>query len=854
MILINLFVIFILFYESVYATHQFFTIGLPPLLWDKPELSRDFLINFQKYQNVKIWGIKENYTYIVSFETNSKIKQRLLSDTIINEHRPMKIVNSANKRDLVIVTCIDHVTLELLQLPNQFETTTEDFYHGINNVLILRFVNQKQINSIVNTLNRNPSVLGMEFRKKHVKSNHHALTTGIFGEDTLSYQSSLPNEFGKGSIVTISDTGIDLSHCYFSHPDHVVHKYKLNNRNAKSVVESILTGDPSLHPKIIAYFSLEFKDNNKFFFTDFYDDKNGHGTHVAGSVAPGSIHPDCIEGSKKASLRYSTSKTPLSKARILFFDLQQSLDKDINDTLLTPTSLMWIMETSYKLGSRIFTNSWGDPDGCSYSFMAAQIDMFIHLNQDYSVLFAAGNSGPGRCTIGSPATFKNGITIGATLNSYLSYEEYIKKNEWWFNESRAITENDMKSSKAFYNEDQLADFSSRGPTQDGRIKPDVVFPGEYILSSRSRGGLNKRIPHNDMLLFRGTSMATPLVASLMTIIEERLKHTVNYPSASLKKNILITSTTKLKGSSQIIEHTYTPNNTTKIDEFDQGFGRVNLNAFLQGKLTFKDRLEIFAYQKPIIFCFKKILSIEDTLTLVYDDVPNMFPGENKKILINDLNLRIVIIRNEQIINILNGNNKIKSLDNLNNVEQIRFKAEIGDEIRVNVGSRGPLVTLRPDMIQSQFFSLVWTDGIKETTGSCANTCNEWDLSYECIDQSSTLYAITGIKQCKNGIYESECSIENYQTFQLCDEGKYQNCINSMCSTCLNFNYPITTTLRKRRELQDSIKYISKDAKKRVRISIPFLLWFGGLATLIGIFTCIHVYTHKSNSNINLRRY
>jgi len=36
--------------------------------------------------------------------------------------------------------------------------------------------------------------------------------------------------------------------------------------------------------------------------------------------------------------------------------------------------------------------------------------------------------------------------------------------------------------------DQLADFSSRGPTADGRRKPDVVAPGMGILSAAARNG------------------------------------------------------------------------------------------------------------------------------------------------------------------------------------------------------------------------------------------------------------------------------------------------------------------------------------------------------------------------------
>ena len=60
--------------------------------------------------------------------------------------------------------------------------------------------------------------------------------------------------------------------------------------------------------------------------------------------------------------------------------------------------------------------------------------------------------------------------------------------------------------------ENLSDFSSRGPTRDFRIKPEVVAPGEYIMSAKSDGNTNT---HNCALEDQmGTSMATPFVASV----------------------------------------------------------------------------------------------------------------------------------------------------------------------------------------------------------------------------------------------------------------------------------------------------------------------------------------------------
>lgn len=82
---------------------------------------------------------------------------------------------------------------------------------------------------------------------------------------------------------------------------------------------------------------------------------------------------------------------------------------------------------------------------------------------DFLLVVAAGNSGrdsPSK-SIASPGHNKNGITVGASQNASPHIGEGMK------------------------GPDYLAEFSSRGPTSDGRTKPDVVAPGMYIESARA---------------------------------------------------------------------------------------------------------------------------------------------------------------------------------------------------------------------------------------------------------------------------------------------------------------------------------------------------------------------------------
>jgi serine protease AprX len=96
---------------------------------------------------------------------------------------------------------------------------------------------------------------------------------------------------------------------------------------------------------------------------------------------------------------------------------------------------------------------------------------------------AAGNAGPDASSICSPGCAKGVITIGLTTNS-----------------------------------DQIAAFSSRGPTSDGRIKPDLCFPGECIVSCRATG-TSMGSPINQLYASAsGTSMATPHATGTCALI------------------------------------------------------------------------------------------------------------------------------------------------------------------------------------------------------------------------------------------------------------------------------------------------------------------------------------------------
>jgi hypothetical protein len=127
----------------------------------------------------------------------------------------------------------------------------------------------------------------------------------------------------------------------------------------------------------------------------------------------------------------------------------------------------------------------------------------------------------------------------------------------------------------------MAAFSSRGPCDDFRIKPDVVAPGTDIASTRSslapishfwgRYPASPALPVNPNYAFDGgTSMATPLVSGCAALVRQYYVDQRNHqPSAALLKATLVNSASWMSGNDAIAPKQGTPN-------YHQGHGRVSM--------------------------------------------------------------------------------------------------------------------------------------------------------------------------------------------------------------------------------------------------------------------------------------
>lgn len=199
-----------------------------------------------------------------------------------------------------------------------------------------------------------------------------------------------------------------------------------------------------------------------------YDD-NGHGTHVAGIIAGNGFSSD------------GKYKGVAPEASILSI-------KAMDENGGAPTSriieaISYAIDTKDDYNTKIINLSLGAPANSPSNKDPLCKAVEKAVKAGIVVVAAAGNSGPKEKTILTPGISHNIITVGA------------------IDDKRTIDLTD----------DTIAPFSSRGPTLEGIMKPDLLAPGVNI-NSLSNSNLN------EYSSLSGTSMATPLVSGAVALL------------------------------------------------------------------------------------------------------------------------------------------------------------------------------------------------------------------------------------------------------------------------------------------------------------------------------------------------
>ena len=400
-------------------------------------------------------------------------------------------------------------------------------------------------------------------RRRVIKKTKNDVAGKILGVDALREEGI--DLTGKGEIVAVCDGGFDIGRKDSVHPDFegrvkAIKSYPISEENLQEVYN-------------------QRKDSGAADISD------GHGTHVAGSVL----------GSGRAGRHLQGHGKPVRgiayEAELVFQAVEQEMEwrdpqyyKEYGRFSLTglPEDITDILRYAHRQGARIHSNSWGGSHPGEYDTTCRLMDEFIWKHKDFAIVVAAGNEGSDKDFKGaippsvmeSPATAKNVITVGATESIRPEFNDRTYGKRW----PTHYPVSPFWAAPIANNPYQVAAFSSRGPTNEGRIKPDVVAPGTYILSTRSRAIPHKldgweRIPDNlDYFYLGGTSMSTPLVSGCCALLRQYFKeyYALANPSAALLKASLVGGATKLPG--------YSP--PDQMADNHQGFGRVDLQAIV----------------------------------------------------------------------------------------------------------------------------------------------------------------------------------------------------------------------------------------------------------------------------------
>jgi hypothetical protein len=315
--------------------------------------------------------------------------------------------------------------------------------------------------------------------------------------------------------------------------------------------------------------------------------------------------------------------------------------------------------------------------------------MFAWNHKDMTILVAAGNEGidadsdgvVDEDSIGSPATAKNCITVGATENYRLSGGAQSAYGTYWPTDYPAEPINSDKMSN---NSSGMVAFSSRGPCNDGRIKPDVCAPGTNVISCRSHvpgAGTLWGVYDANYVYSGGTSMSTPLTAGSAALVREyyrtRRSHT---PAAALIKATLINGAAEIYpgqyGTGSFLEiPNLRPNNV-------EGWGRVDLaNSIMPSglrRLMFEDYTTGLSTGGSQVYNYAVTGSTSQfRVTLVWTDYQASTSAPTA--LVNDLDLVVTLPGGST----RRGNGVI---DRLNNVEGVDIDSPAAGSYTVTVSA------------------------------------------------------------------------------------------------------------------------------------------------------------------------
>lgn len=226
---------------------------------------------------------------------------------------------------------------------------------------------------------------------------------------------------------------------------------------------------------------------------------SSHGTHTAATAAGD---------------QFAVNGTTLHNGTAYEAKLTHGNSGDVSGSRTNPSNLYDFLADAHADGARVHTNSWGDDGTTSYTTWSQDIDRFSYDFEDSLVLFAVTNGS----VLRTPENAKNVLAVGASSNGTAAGNHCS---------------------------------GGRGPTNDGRRKPEIYAPGCSIVSARNSTDCSTRSS-------TGTSMACPAVTGAGALVRQYFEEgyypsgaavaeDARVPSAALVKATLLNATVDMTG-------------------------------------------------------------------------------------------------------------------------------------------------------------------------------------------------------------------------------------------------------------------------------------------------------------------
>ncbi len=448
------------------------------------------------------------------------------------------------------------------------------------------------------------------------------------------------NITGTGQIAAVADSGNDSDMCFFRY-DATAGAIT----DAQSPVPPAL-GTIDLTKKVAAYYVMPG--------STAYDSNatcpgggpiSFHGTHTSATV----VGDNFAVLSTPTFAGINTGDGMAPNAKLIF----QDIGHDTTGCLSGLDDPFSMYLQALNAGARVHSNSYGSANGGEYTGDDATVDRFLFGHEEMTIFFSAGNSGGAGGTpntTGSPGNSKNVVTVGRVGHG---------------------------------NSTVVVGSSSRGPTDDGRKKPDLMAPGSATISA---SGDASHVTNNCATKsLSGTSMSCPTAAGAAALLRQYFEDGY-YPTGaasaadSLRPRAALVKAALLNGTLPLAS-VAPPNNI--FGNNDYGWGRL----FLDNNLFFAgDGREVRVWNVPNTdglqtagshtYSISVAAGAEFRATLVWMD-PDPSPGVAVN-LVNNLSLTVTDGTNTYLGNVMTGlvSTTGGAADVLNNVEQVRLTAPL----------------------------------------------------------------------------------------------------------------------------------------------------------------------------------